>query len=123
MLVLFQNNSKHRGNVTSGMLINTVIIDIIHGLSTYNYIYMGGVYVWGGQMVTFGTAKDDQLSFLSACITVLGVLHYGHCRLLLWPHLQSSCLTTAGLWHVHACDQGPWASFLWCFSQSVERSF
>uniref|UniRef100_A0A4W5PQV2 Pyrin domain-containing protein n=1 Tax=Hucho hucho TaxID=62062 RepID=A0A4W5PQV2_9TELE len=46
---------------------------------------------------------------------------YGHCNLLPWPHLQSSCLLAACLRHVHADEQGPWASFFWCFSESVER--
>lgn len=35
--------------------------------------------------------KKDQQSFLCPCSTV-GILHYGHCNLFLWPHLQSSCL-------------------------------
>ena len=44
-----------------------------------------------------------------------------HCNLLPWPHLQSSCLLAACLRHVHADEQGSWASFFWCFSESVER--
>ena len=36
-------------------------------------------------------------------------------------HLQSSCLLAACLRHVHADEQGPWASFIWCFSELVER--
>lgn len=30
---------------------------------------------------------------------ILGVLHYGHWSLWLWPHLKSSWLPAAGLWH------------------------
>ena len=65
--------------------------------------------------------EDNQLPVLSPCITVLGVSQYGHCNLLPWPHLQSSCFLAACLRHVHADEQGPWASFFWCFSESVER--
>jgi hypothetical protein len=49
------------------------------------------------------------------------VSQYGHCNLLSWPHLQSSCLLAACLRHVHADEQGPWAPFFWCYSESVER--
>ncbi|CDQ70177.1 unnamed protein product [Oncorhynchus mykiss] len=65
--------------------------------------------------------EDNQLSVLSSCSAVFGVSQYGHCNLLPWPHLQSSCLLAACLRHVHADEQGPWASFFWCFSASVER--
>uniref|UniRef100_A0A4W5PZY7 Endothelin-converting enzyme 1 n=1 Tax=Hucho hucho TaxID=62062 RepID=A0A4W5PZY7_9TELE len=65
--------------------------------------------------------KYDQLSVLSPCSAVLGISQYGHCDLLPWPHLQSSCLLAACQKHVHADEQGPWASFFWCFSESVER--
>jgi hypothetical protein len=65
--------------------------------------------------------EDDQLSVLSPCSAVLGVSQYGHCNLLAWPHLQSSCLLAACLRHVHIDEQGPWASFFGCFSESVER--
>ena len=57
----------------------------------------------------------------SAVRPVLGISQYGHCNLLLWPHLQSSCLLAACLRYVHADEQGPWASFFWCFSESVEK--
>ena len=50
----------------------------------------------------------------------LGVSMYGRCNLLPWPHLQSSCLLAAYLRHVHADEQGPWASLFECFSESVE---
>ena len=66
--------------------------------------------------------EDDQLSVLSPCSAVLGVSQYGHCNLLPWPDLQSSCLLAACLRHVHADEQGPWASFFWRFSESVERT-
>ncbi|CDQ74756.1 unnamed protein product [Oncorhynchus mykiss] len=42
-----------------------------------------------------------------------GISQYGH--------LRSSCLFAACIRHVHADDQGPWASFFWCCSESVER--
>ena len=41
--------------------------------------------------------EDDQLSILPPCSAVLGVSQYGHCNLLPWPHLQSSCLLAACL--------------------------
>ena len=66
--------------------------------------------------------EDDQLSVLSPCSAVLGVLQYRHCNLLPWPHLQSSCLLAACLRHVHTDEQGPWASFFWCFSVSRNAS-
>ena len=62
--------------------------------------------------------EDDQLSVLSPCSAVLGVSQYGHCNLFPWPYLQSSCVLIACLRHVHADEQGPWASFFWCFSES-----
>ena len=65
--------------------------------------------------------EDDQLSVLSPFSAVLGVSQYRHCNLLPWPHLQSSCLHVACLRHAHTDEQGPWASFFWCFSESVER--
>ena len=65
--------------------------------------------------------EDDQLSVLSPCSAVLDGSQYGHCNLLPWPHLLSSCFLAACLRHVHADEQGPWASFFWCFSESVER--
>ncbi|CDQ89718.1 unnamed protein product [Oncorhynchus mykiss] len=65
--------------------------------------------------------RGDQLSVLSPCSAVLGISQYGHCYLLPWPHLQSSCLLAACLRHIHADEQRPWASFFWCFSESVER--
>jgi hypothetical protein len=55
--------------------------------------------------------EDDQQSVWSSCSAVLGVSQYGHCNLLPWRHLQSSCLLAACLWYVHADNQGPWASF------------
>ena len=45
--------------------------------------------------------EDDQLSVLSPYSAVLGISQYRHCNLLLWPHLQSSCLLAAFLRHVH----------------------
>ncbi len=68
---------------------------------------------------THGYTWFDKISCPS-CRTAVGLLHYGHCSLLLWPHLQFSCLLATGLWHVHAGDQGPWASLV--FFESVERS-
>ena len=65
--------------------------------------------------------EDGQLSVLSPCSSVLGVSQYGHYNSLPWPHLQFSFLLAACLRHVHADEQGPWASFIWCFSESVER--
>jgi hypothetical protein len=67
-------------------------------------------------------SEDDRMSVLSPCSAVLGVSQYGHCNLLPWPHLQSSCLLEACSRHVQADEQGPWASFFWCFSESVERT-
>jgi len=49
---------------------------------------------------------------------VLGVLHYK--SLLLYA--INSCFPAVGLRHVYSGDQGPWVSFSWCFSESVERS-
>ena len=65
--------------------------------------------------------EDDQLSVLSPCSAVLGISQYRPCNLLPWSHLLSSCLVAAWLRHVDADEQGPWASFFWCFSESVER--
>ena len=50
--------------------------------------------------------EDNQLSVLSPCNAVLGVSQYGHCNLLRWPHLQSSCLLAACLRHIHVDEQG-----------------
>uniref|UniRef100_A0A674BWV3 WD repeat domain 43 n=1 Tax=Salmo trutta TaxID=8032 RepID=A0A674BWV3_SALTR len=36
---------------------------------------------------------------------------------------SSSCLLAACLRHVHADEQGPWASFFWCFSESGHEAF
>jgi hypothetical protein len=55
--------------------------------------------------------EDDRMSVRSRRSTVLGISQYGHCNLLPWPHLQSSCLLAACLRHVHAEGQGLWASF------------
>jgi hypothetical protein len=63
--------------------------------------------------------EDDQLSVLSPWSAALGISQY--CDLLPWPHLQSSCLLAAYLRHIPTDEQGPWASFFWCFSESVER--
>ena len=57
----------------------------------------------------------------SAVRPVSGIAQYGHCNLLPWPHLQSSCLLAACLRHIHADEQEPWASFICCFSESVEK--
>ena len=57
----------------------------------------------------------DCTRFASSCSAVLGVSQFRHCNLLPWPHLQSSCLLAACLRHVHTDEQGPWASFFWCF--------
>ena len=65
--------------------------------------------------------EDYQLSVLSPLNAVLGVSQYRQCNLLPWPHLHSSCLLAAFIRHVHTDEQGPWASFIWCFSESVER--
>uniref|UniRef100_A0AAZ3QB50 Protein phosphatase inhibitor 2 n=1 Tax=Oncorhynchus tshawytscha TaxID=74940 RepID=A0AAZ3QB50_ONCTS len=51
----------------------------------------------------------------------LGVSQYGHCNLLPWPYLQSSCLLAACL--RPADEQGPWASFFWCFSEKKSQKW
>ena len=72
-------------------------------------------------VVTRGLPLWGWSAVLSPCSAVLGVSQYRHCSLLPWPHLQSSCLLATCLRHVHTDEQGPWAPFFLCFSESVER--
>ncbi len=49
------------------------------------------------------------------------LLLYGHCSLLLWPHLLSSCLPAAALWHVQASEKKRWASFFMVFFRVTRK--
>ena len=62
--------------------------------------------------------EDDQQSVLSPCSIVLGV---SSTDIAIYCAATSACLLAACLRHVHTHVQGPWASFFWCFSESVER--
>jgi hypothetical protein len=103
----------HRTNVSTHLIIIIYLIYEILNSSPVPILCRGCYVVCH--------CEDDQLSILSPCSSVLGISQYGHCNLLPWPHLQSSCLRAAYLRHVHTDEQGPWASFFWCFSESVER--
>lgn len=70
-------------------------------------------HIWGN--TGLHVCKDNQLSFLSSCSTVLDIFHYGYGSLLLWSHIHYLCLPATGLWLVHAGEQKPWASFLFRF--------
>ncbi len=49
------------------------------------------------------------------------LLLYGHCSLLLWPHLLSSCLPAAALWHVQASEKKRRASFFMVFFRVTRK--
>ena len=79
------------------------------------------MYRFCAGVVTRGLPLRELSAVRAPCSAVLGISQYGHGHLLPWPHLQSSCLLAGCLRYVHTDEQGPWASFFWCFSESVER--